>query len=637
MSPDRFRSLVREMEALARRDPRAYRRRVTALAAGALAVPIVVALACLALAFASILGAGIAASRGHEDLPILGLVACAGFVALAVWLAKPFRPPPREPPGTELTAEDSPALFRAIRETAAKVGCPPPDGVYLTGDFNAAVVRGPRVGARGPKHDLYLGLAMMEALPPEEFVGVLAHELGHMTSGHTRIGARICSLRAGWARFAAANEEAGALRGWFAHRFFPYFDACTFVLARAHEYEADAHEVACSSAAGAESSLARAAICTRLLRERFWPEVVRSAIREDLPPTEIQLRIADFLREAIGSPEAERALAKELRMRTGLADTHPCLADRIASIRAGRPVEAGEVPLGILAPARPERTAAETFLGDRLERHRKVLGKLWRAANVTAWREMHARHGEARKGIEKLEAALAAGGEPTPDEARALAGMRCSLAAPDVAREILEAFVREHPEDAEARRTLGRVLLEDEDDRGIEELETAMRLERDLTLPACEEIRAYLHRMGREEESIAYERRAHEELHLLREDAGERRRLRRGDRLAPHGQSEERVREIAGELEGCARVKRAWLVRKSTRHRGDKPCLVLVVQLSGAISGDETAYRAWLANRLRRALDFDGIVHFPRLGGRRFAAVPDALVFERASSAKRVG
>ena len=77
-----------------------------------------------------------------------------------------------------------------------------------------------------------------------EFRAVLAHELGHLSRHHARFGNWIYRIRQTWDRLLAilANEGSLATKpfakflGWYA----PYFNAYSFVLARANEYEADA-------------------------------------------------------------------------------------------------------------------------------------------------------------------------------------------------------------------------------------------------------------------------------------------------------------------------------------------------------------------------------------------------------------
>ncbi|MBA3686937.1 MAG: M48 family metalloprotease, partial [Planctomycetes bacterium] len=86
------------------------------------------------------------------------------------------------------------------------------------------------------------------------------HELGHLRGAHGRFGAWIYRQRCTWARLGQAVQAEGR-RDWvfgpFLRWFAPYFNAYTFVLARLHEYQADAAAARVASAQTAGSALCR--------------------------------------------------------------------------------------------------------------------------------------------------------------------------------------------------------------------------------------------------------------------------------------------------------------------------------------------------------------------------------------------
>src|SRR5207302_1849162 len=64
----------------------------------------------------------------------------------------------------------------------------------------------------------------------------------------------------------------GAIRGVL-HWYVPYFNACSFPLARRNEFEADASSVQLTSADSAAQALTNVSVIGSYLRERYWPAV----------------------------------------------------------------------------------------------------------------------------------------------------------------------------------------------------------------------------------------------------------------------------------------------------------------------------------------------------------------------------
>lgn len=85
---------------------------------------------------------------------------------------------------TELDREDAPALFALIEQVAEATGAPVPDHVGIDSDFQAYTTA---VGLR-QRRLLCLGLPLFSALPPQQRVALLGHELGHFVNGDVRRG-----------------------------------------------------------------------------------------------------------------------------------------------------------------------------------------------------------------------------------------------------------------------------------------------------------------------------------------------------------------------------------------------------------------------------------------------------------------
>ena len=141
-------------------------------------------------------------------------------------------------------------LFALADELTAKLAAPHIHTVLITHDFNAAVSQVSRLGVFGWPHNyLLVGLPLMEALTPVQFSAVLAHELGHLSGRHGRFAGWIYRVRQTWVQLMVRLERERRwgvfIFSWFINWYAPYFNAYSFVLARRHEYEADAAAVPC--------------------------------------------------------------------------------------------------------------------------------------------------------------------------------------------------------------------------------------------------------------------------------------------------------------------------------------------------------------------------------------------------------
>ena len=275
MTNAQFEALVHRLEGEARRDPSGYQFKVLLIAwlgnayLGLMLLLIVGLLAALV--------AGIVVSKSAVAVKLLILVGAFLWLVLrAIWVSVP------PPLGMELAAANAPELFAMIDALRRQLGAPRFHHVLLTDDFNAAVVRSPRLGIFGwPRNYLLIGLPLMKGLTVEQFKAVLAHEFGHLAKGHGRVSNWIYRQRVRWSRLMSTLEESGSkgtllfkpFLNWFA----PYFNAYSFPLARANEYEADATAVRLTSPRAAAAALTNVNVVGSYLSERYWPRIHKQA------------------------------------------------------------------------------------------------------------------------------------------------------------------------------------------------------------------------------------------------------------------------------------------------------------------------------------------------------------------------
>lgn len=623
MTHEKFEALVRRLEPFARRSPGQYRLRVGLLAA----LGYVYLFTMLALVVAMIGGLAWAAIAGHAGILLvklgIPLLVVAGLILRALWVTLP---PPQE---AELSRQAAPSLFAMLDELCARLKAPRPHHVQLTGDFNAGVVQVPRLGVFGwQRNYLLLGLPLLEALSPEQFRAVVAHEMGHLSGNHGRFSGWIYRIRQTWERLLESLQQHRHAGLWLFAPFFgwyaPYFSAYSFVLARADEYVADRCAAEAVEAQTAAEALVRVQVAGHFLEDRFWPEVAEQAQRQAEPPAALYARMFQGLREEIAPQDAHRWLGLALGEKTGVDDTHPSLMDRLSALGHDA---------GTTVPPPPAETAAQHYLGPIAERHREYLDTRWRQEVAPQWQEQHQEAQGEQRALEDLER-KAQDGPLSEDEqwerARLTASLRGAEAIP-----LLSEFTGAHPDHALAGYTLGLLLLDQDDERGLAHLERAMAREPEGVLPACEAAYGFLRRHGREAEAAQYRARAEQSLETLAQAQAERDNLNRGDTFLEHGLAVEQVESLRTGLAPHEQIRKAYLARKQVVHFPDRPVWVLGLVLHKPFLPVDDTKKQALVQQLTTDLTAPGETLILLLED-QFAwaegalrKTPGALIFER--------
>lgn len=614
MTDETFKILVGRLERTAARSPALYRLRVLLLALlgygyvlGVLAGT--VALVLLVLVY------------GRANAAVLKieifLVVFAGLILRALWV----RLPP--PEGLAVERRDAEALFAEIDRLQRALRTPRVHQVLVTSDFNAAISQVPRLGILGwQKNYLTLGLPLMQALSPAGFRSVLAHELGHLSGAHGRFSAWIYRVRRTWEQLLEQFEKHAHGGSAVFKRFFqwysPYFSACTFVLARTHEYEADRLAAQAEGTRTAAQTLVDFAMADDFLARDFWPSLFQRASSQPQPGNAFH-ELGQAVRRGAWRETARERLERVLKEETEIQDSHPCLRDRIAAL--------GE------EPALPEplagESAADHYLGPALPRLIERLENEWSAAVAPAWQQ---RYEEAQRQRERLAAleAKSPGGPLGAGEALERALLTESLAGEEAALPLYRAVLEIEPENAAASFHLGRLLLGREDPEGVERIETAMARDEDFTLPGLQLLAAFWHSRREEDRARACRERAQPVLSRLQEGQKERDALRASDPLVEHGLPAEAVSALAAQLRQVPEVAAAYLARKETRFT-EQPLYVLAVRYKGSFFRTRAA-QARLNQSLADTLQFPGeafVASLPLLPGplrRRIRALPGSRI-----------
>jgi len=562
MTDDQFEALVGRLDEVAKRDPSGYRRRVVALAfLGYAYLGVVLAILAVLLALA-VVSVKFLKAAGVKLAFVIGAFFFLVLKALWVRLAPPG--------GREITRAEAPALFATIDGLRRELKAPAFHRVLITDDFNAAVVQLPRLGMLGwHRNYLLIGLPLMKALTVEQFKAVLAHELGHLSAGHGRMSNWIYRLRMSWARLMAVLEHQRSWGTFMFRRFFnwyvPYFAAYSFPLARANEYHADGVAAASTSPRALAEALTSVDVVGRFLAERYWPNVYKRA--DDLPQpafapySGLGEQLAGGLDDASTAPWLERALAD----RTGTANTHPSLSDRLAAIR-----EASRIAV----PA--EGASADRLLGGALAGITEDFDRRWRESVLASWEQRHREVREGRARLAELDRAAAGDKELGIDEALERARLTEAFGAgADAALEQFRAVHVRSPEAPLHAFALGVRLLARDDEAGVALVGQAIERDENFILAGSEALRDFCWRAGRTDEAKAWHTRLTERAGLLQSAQAERETIYTNDKFERHGLADDVVADLRRQLDGIPHLRKVYLVRKRVRHLAHLPLYVL--------------------------------------------------------------
>src|SRR5881394_673374 len=572
MTHEQFDALVRDVEAYARTNRRGYRARVAALALLGYAYVWMVLLICLA-SLVLLVWFAVTTHTANVAIGKIGLllVVFVYVIARALWVRF------EEPIGIPLSERDAPAIFGLVAELCRALHAPRFHDVLLTDDFNAAVSQQPRLGPFGwYRNYLMLGLPLMQALSPEEFRAVLAHELGHLSREHGRFGAWIYRVRVAWmrltAQLAAQRHWGYKVFDWFLKRWAPYFNAYSFVMAREQEYEADRFAGRLAGKEQMGQALVGMEVQGARLSRAYWPSLFRQAANSPEPPSGVLQALGETVRAPFPVEDGRRWLVAALNRRTGNEDTHPSLADRLSALGVAAPT-----PEAALR-ARTGPNAAEKYFGGALPRLAERVEVLWRNAVERGWRAKHELDVRQQARLIALEAKAAAGPLALGDAAER-ADLTVSLRGEAAAVEPLRAVLQLEPDHAAANYTLGEILLDLQDESGVAHVERAVTRDPSARAQGYERIWAFYEAAGRTAEATEYRRRAWQQGDLLDLAAPERKDVTGRDSFLPHDLPEPELAPIRVVIANAPDVAEAYLARKAVRHMPELPLYVLGVKM----------------------------------------------------------
>lgn len=576
-------SLIKRLEDVAAKNPQGYERRVIGLAVLGYAyfvgiIIIFLAIPILIIAsvwfFPAMFWVFIKGALKIIWLIVIGIGAFLGFLGNAIrslWTKVP------EPEGIELTRANAPEVFQISEKISRELKAPFPDKILLTEDYNAAVMTLPRFGMFGKKTFLIAGLPLMQAISPEQFEAVVAHEFGHISRRHSKYAAWIYRLHETWKRFLNSQEQQehklSFLYSKFVDWYFPYFSAYSFVLMRRQEREADEYAVQLCGAKPLGEALINSEIKGIDLAQNFWQKILDEAAHESAPPKKVFSRMALAFREGDASHD-HLHLAKAVAVRTDYQDSHPALSERLKAIGYWKN-DKDDLPN---LPAPVTQSAADKFLGETASKVAGLFDESWQKRVEQDWKARHDYLAQVQKRLDEL--AKKQETEPlTTDELYERAGLTAEKFGEKQALPLVREIVEKFPDDANSNFTYGAFLLNEGEENGIEYIEKAKKLDSTLKIRADELIYNFLRSKGRDEQAHKYLESVENAYEAVELAQRERASVLPEDNFESPSLPPEQIEKIRRVLGFNEEIQAAYLVRKSVRHLPEFPFHVLCLDI----------------------------------------------------------
>ena len=579
-SMDEYRALIERLESESRDQPGRYKLKLFLLAIlgmGYLALMLVIALACsVGLVLVGVFSKNPLLIKALFKLAFIPL-ALSYVILKAMWLRFD------EPEGYPLEESEAPRLFAEIGRLRKPLNAQKIHRVLITPDFNAAMASVPRLGVLGmPRNYLILGLPLMNVLSADELRAVISHELGHLANNHARFGHWIYRIRNIWTilleRLEQENSAVSKVFSVFFNWYAPFFNAYSFVLARADEFEADTEAARLTSRHIAAAALTKTAAYADYMSDTYWSDLYSKTRNEQHPPTDPYSRLiesASHMPKSLFGEKIKEALQRE----TDLHDTHPCLRDRLRAL--------GTKPDKLTLLANRDSAAAH-WLGDLNAALIEDFNAEWLNTMQAPWSQRYDELQICRAKIQSYQKSSLDGldEESMWDYATALEEYEDGASAFPVYRALLE----RNPEHPYANFIVGRDLLYRQDETGVELLNKAIELDSDLDESANELLFNYYHHARQDEEQadIYYQRWIrHAQIRQAADE--ERAKLDKKAVLHAHELDDDSMLAVVDCLRETGRVKHAWLARREVEHLPEIPAFLLAVELKGFRLSNETA------------------------------------------------
>lgn len=403
---------------------------------------------------------------GPERGLLIGLILLVGVA----WFIQPDPHDHR----SDIPVDPESNLHQTVKSLAAELDAPPMHSIVLNDDLNASAHASLGfLSLLGVRRKLTVGIPLLRLLNADELKAVIAHELGHFSRRHDRLGQWIYRVQYKWGTFLLVRRSENdsfleSAQKLVAHYVIPYFLRQSSAWSHQCEYEADAHAQRIGLSRHLITALTKMEVHGYLWRYRVRQEVGQWQLQSATPPPDALAQVSRMV-EQHSRNSFEPAMAYAAQHPRQLYDTHPRLHARAKALQ----VEI-EVPTG------DDRCAGEVLLSNAWDDISHAHQVRWTSRHQDAWRFAHCR---LRWLAEQAQT------DTNNPALKAIASAAVS-ASPE-SLELLRTAVSAQPANAYLQYELGRCLLDAKDAAGLQHLQEAIKLNKKMAVASLQLVYGY--------------------------------------------------------------------------------------------------------------------------------------------------
>ncbi len=433
-----------------------------------------------------ILAASLLASTGY-----------CGWVSFGIYKIKP-----ELPAGKPLDTKLFPVLADRINELHTTYQSPEFHHIKLTTRFRIELVRTPVHGyPTNFTNTLLIGLPVMTCMSPLQFKLLLARQIGHLSKKHRSFSRQLVHLRNVWNSYAqhyslSWRPETFLLRlffSWYA----PFFYTSTVAAIRLEAFAKDQLLREITPSSNAAEAMAVFEIKKRYLNTNFWPKLNDAAYASAKPPYLPYTAMATIMNKVLDHDAnyAQNCYEAAINREVINSSEVPNLLKRLIAIGYE----------DFIMPEPNDDKAAHHFLGDHQKDLLKQMDNIWYLKNKTVWSKRYKQGVEERRRLKVLRE-QAAQALLSNAEAREYLLLIDKYIDAKKALPLFKEIVKTNSMDADVCYELGRLLLEADDEGGVNALKIAMETDPSKTADSCQHIVAYMAKHGHVQEAQQYRR-----------------------------------------------------------------------------------------------------------------------------------
>jgi hypothetical protein len=403
-----------------------------------------------------------------ESLIYLGLTAVAMIVAVGILGMFLIRL--EAPEGRSITKDEAPRLFETLDKMCKKLDGPPIDHVLITRDYGVMILPlRARAISGGFTNYLILGLPYMLAVPAKEMLSAIARDYSYLCGAQGKLASKVYRQSR---TFAALSEQiqrksnaggAGSVIIRLLGSFMMYYRSHTVGFLRHSGLVAEATSIKMFGPQIRANGLIRDALLGRWIKQEFWPKLMKQAESSPRPPFMPFAAMRTAFDASYEQWATRERLTEAWLERPAPQDIHLSLRERVEVM--GQP--------GMLPP-QVKVTAASALLEDATKRVIDEFDQAWWKDAKRQWDIKFLNASRSKSRVRDLA-------DFKMHDQKELASLSAEFDSLEAAKPVLEDLLKQPGGPfPKAAYLYGRILLDENNDQGLEHLTIAAK--NDITL-----------------------------------------------------------------------------------------------------------------------------------------------------------